>query len=128
MATIHRIAHPPGSTRPTKAKRASRSKKPVSGVSGRLLRAASSGPAKAAYIAIGTIGLAAIAVAILGPKRLERRVLNPLRSAIGPQTGKLWEQAKPVRDQLASLFHRAGMERETLASDFQSWIGHFRAR
>jgi hypothetical protein len=128
MATIHPMPHSSGSSRAIKAKRAPRPKKPAPGLGGRLLRAATSRPAKAAYIAIGTVGLAAILVAILGPKRLERQVLNPLRRAIGPQTGRLWEQAKPVRDQLASLFHRAGIERETLASDFQNWIGHFRSR
>jgi hypothetical protein len=128
MASIHRIPHQPAPSRPSKAKRTFLSKKPAPGLGNRLLRAATSGPAKAAYIAIATVGLAAIAVAILGPKRLERQILNPLRRAVGPRTGKLWDQAKPVRDQLASLFHKAGKERETLASDFQSWIGHFRAR
>lgn len=92
-----------------------------------LRRAATSKPAKAAYVALGTVGLAALAVAILGPKRLEHDVLKPLQKAVEPQAEKLWEQAKPVRDQMASLFSRAGAEREKLASDFQSWIGHFRA-
>jgi hypothetical protein len=32
-----------------------------------------------------------------------------------------------VREQLAGLLRRAGGEREKLARDFQSWIGHFRA-
>jgi len=92
-----------------------------------LRRAALSKPAKAAYVAIGTVGLAALAVAILGPKRLEREVLKPLQKAVGPQAEKLWEQAKPAREQLASLFQKAGDQREKLARDFQSWVGHFRA-
>jgi len=92
-----------------------------------LRRAATSKPAKAAYIAMGTIGLAALAVAILGPKRLEREVLRPLQKAVGPQAEKLWDQARPAREQLAGLFRRAGDEREKLVRDFQSWIGHFRA-
>jgi hypothetical protein len=92
-----------------------------------LARAAISKPARLAYVAIGTMGLAALAVAILGPRRLEREVLKPLQKAVGPQAGKLWDQAKPVRVQLASILRRAGGERERLARDFQSWIGHFRA-
>ena len=91
-----------------------------------LRRAAPSKPAKAAYIALGTMGLAALAVAILGPKRLEREVLKPLQKAVGPQAEKLWEQARPVREQMTGLFSRAGAEREKLVRDFQSWIGHFR--
>ena len=100
--------------------------KPKPGLSAVLRRAAVSKPAKAAYIAIGTMGLAALAVAILGPKRLERDVLKPLQKAVGPQAEKLWDQARPVRAQLATLFRYAGDEREKLARDFQSWIGHFR--
>ena len=92
-----------------------------------LRRAAVSKPAKAAYVAIGTMGLAALAVAILGPKRLERDVLKPLQKAVGPQAEKLWDQARPLREQMTGLFRRAGGEREKLAKDFQSWIGHFRA-
>jgi hypothetical protein len=92
-----------------------------------LLRAATSRPAKAAYVAVGTVGLAALAVAILGPKRLEQEVLKPLQKAVGPQAEKLWDQSRPVRDQLTGIFRKAGDEREKLARDFQSWIGHFRA-
>jgi NAD/NADP transhydrogenase alpha subunit len=92
-----------------------------------LRHAATSKPAKAAYVVLGTVGLAALAVAILGPKRLEREVFKPLQKAVGPQAEKLWDQARPVREQMTSLFRRAGGEREKLARDFQSWIGHFRA-
>ena len=101
--------------------------KPKHSLSTTLVRAASSRPAKAAYVAIGTVGLAALAVAILGPRRLERDVLKPLQKAVGPQAEKLWDQARPAREQLTGLFRKAGGEREKLARDFQSWIGHFRA-
>ncbi len=76
---------------------------------------------------VGTMGLAALAVAILGPKRLEREVFTPLQEAVVPQAEKLWETARPLRAQLAGLFRRAGGEREKLARDFQSWIGRFHA-
>ena len=97
------------------------------GLSTTLVRAATSRTAKAAYVVVGTMGLAALAVAILGPRRLEQEVLKPLQKAVGPQAEKIWDQAKPVREQLTGLFRRAGDEREKLARDFQSWIGHFRA-
>jgi hypothetical protein len=42
-------------------------------------RIALSRPARAAYFVLGTAGLAAIAVALVGPKRIEREVLKPLR-------------------------------------------------
>jgi hypothetical protein len=91
-------------------------------------RVALSRPARAAYFVLGTAGLAAIAVALVGPKRIEREVLKPLRGATLPQAEKLWADAKPLRDQIASLFKSAGPGgRERLVRSFQSWIGHFHA-
>lgn len=96
--------------------------------SDRLLRLAVSPPAKTAYMVIGTAGLAALAIALIGPKRLEREVLKPLRNTIEPQAEKLWADARPLRDQIAGLFHSASPTgREKLVRSFQSWIGHFHA-
>ena len=99
-----------------------------SGLSGNLLRLAASPPARAAFAIIGTIGLTAIAVALVGPKRIEREVLKPLRGAIEPQAEKLWADSKPLREQIAGLFKSATPSgRESLVRSVQSWIGHFRA-
>ena len=91
-------------------------------------RMAMSRPARTAYYIIGTAGLAALAVALVGPKRLEREVIKPLRGAIEPQAEKLWSDSKPLRDQIAGLFKSASPGgRERLVRSFQSWIGHFHA-
>ena len=93
-----------------------------------IARIATSGPARLAYVAIGTAGLAALTVALVGPKRIEREVLKPLRGAIEPQAEKLWSDSRQLRDQIANLFRRATpTSREKLARNFQSWIGHFHA-
>jgi hypothetical protein len=93
-----------------------------------LSRLALSRPARTAYVVIGTAGLAALAIALVGPKRLEREVLRPLRSAIEPQAEKLWADARPLREQIAGLFQSATPTgRERLVRSFQSWIGHFHA-
>jgi len=85
-------------------------------------------PARTAYYVIGTAGLAALAVALVGPKRLEQDVIKPLRGAIEPQAEKLWADSKPLRDQIAGLFTSASPNgRERLVRSFQSWIGHFHA-
>ena len=95
---------------------------------GNLLRLASSPPARTAFAVIGTIGLTAIAVALVGPKRIERDVIKPLRGAIEPQAEKLWADSKPLREQIAGLFKSATPTgREKLVRSFQSWIGHFHA-
>jgi hypothetical protein len=99
-----------------------------SSLSGNLLKLAASPTARAAFAVIGTIGLTAIAVALVGPKRIERDVLKPLRGAIEPQAEKLWADSKPLREQIAGLFKSATPSgRERLVRSFQSWIGHFHA-
>jgi hypothetical protein len=99
-----------------------------SSLSGRLLRLAVSRPAKTAYAVIGTAGLAALAVALIGPKRLEREVIKPLRDATLPQAEKLWSDSRHLREQIAGLFQAASPSgRERLVRSFQSWIGHFHA-
>ena len=91
-------------------------------------RIALSRPARIAYVVLGTAGLAAIAVALVGPKRIEREVIKPLRGAIEPQAEKLWAQSGPLREQIAGLFKSASPTgRERLVRSFQSWIGHFHA-
>jgi len=113
--------------RPVRAMQQVRRNAPSS-LSGNLLRLAGSPSARAALAVIGTIGLTAIAVALVGPKRIEREVLKPLRGAIEPQAEKLWADSKPLREQIAGLFKSATPSgRESLVRSFQSWIGHFHA-
>jgi hypothetical protein len=95
----------------------------------RFTRAATSPAAKIAYVAIGALGLAALAVAIFGPRRFQREILQPVRNAVSEQAEKLWSEGRPLRAQLSGLIERAASEegREKLIRSFQSWIGHFRA-
>jgi hypothetical protein len=93
-----------------------------------LTRAATSRPAQAIYVVMGAAGLTALTVALVGPKRIEKEVIRPLRDAIEPQAEKLWADSRQLRDQIASLFSRATpTNRERLVRSFQSWIGHFHA-
>jgi len=101
---------------------------PRRSLSATVSRIATSPQARAAYVTIGALGLTAIAVALVGPKRIEKDVIKPLRNAIEPQAEKLWADAKPLRDQIAGLFKSAPPSgRERLVRNFQSWIGHFHA-
>jgi NAD/NADP transhydrogenase alpha subunit len=98
-------------------------------LSKRVYRAATSPAAKAAYVAAGSVGLAALAIAIFGPRRFQRVVVQPVRSAVSDQAERLWNDAQPLRNQLGGLIERTTNEagREKLVRSFQSWIGHFRA-
>ena len=75
------------------------------------------------------VGLAGLAIAIFGPRRFQRVVVQPVRTAVSDQAEKLWGEAQPLRAQLSGLIQRATSEagREKLVRSFQSWIGHFRA-
>jgi hypothetical protein len=93
------------------------------------MRAATSPAAKAAYTVVGSIGLAALAIAIFGPKRFERQVLKPVQSKVSDQAAQLWNDSKPLREQIGRLFERVQSQsgREKLIRSFQGWMGHFRA-
>jgi NAD/NADP transhydrogenase alpha subunit len=95
----------------------------------RIYRAATSPAAKIAYVTIGTVGLAALAIAAFGPRRFQREIVQPMRNAMSDQAEKLWSEARPLRAQLTGLIESAASEsgREKLIRSFQSWIGHFRA-
>ena len=91
-------------------------------------KSAFSPAARAAIVLIGTAGLVALAVAIVGPKRIQRQVLEPLRDTVEPRAEKAWADMRPLRDQIAVLLKKASPEgRKAMARSFQSWIGHFRA-
>ena len=110
---------------PSRAHRAAPARTSLAAVAA---RAAFSAPARAAYLLLGTVGVAALMVAVVGPRRIEKRVLQPLAAAIEPRTEALWAESKPLRAEIAALFRRAAPQaRENLARHFQSWIGHFRA-
>ena len=93
-----------------------------------LMKLAATRQARMAFATIGTIGLTALAVALVGPKRIEQDVIKPLRGKLEPQAEKLWADSKPLRDQIAGLFQSAGPSgRDRLVRSFQSWVGHFHA-
>jgi NAD/NADP transhydrogenase alpha subunit len=94
-----------------------------------LIQAATSPTARAVYIAVGAVGLAALGVAIFGPKRFNRQIVQPVRTAVGDQAERMWTESRGLRDQLAGVIDRVQSEsgREKLVKSFQSWVGHFRA-
>jgi hypothetical protein len=94
-----------------------------------LVRVATGPAAKTAYVALGAVGLAALGIAIFGPRRFNRQIVQPVRSAVGDQAERIWSESRGLREQIGKLFERAQSDagRDKLARSFQSWIGHFRA-
>jgi hypothetical protein len=93
------------------------------------VRAATGRTAKATYAVVGAMGLAALAIAIFGPRRFQREILNPVQSRISDQTSQLWADSQPLREQIARMFDgvKSQSGRDKLVRSFQSWIGHFKA-
>ena len=101
---------------------------PNSSVETSLIRFATGRPARIFYLVVGTAGVIALTVALVGPKRIERTVYKPLRDAVEPRAEKLWADTSPIREQIAALFEKASPSgRARLASSLQSWIGRFSA-
>lgn len=94
-----------------------------------LIQAATGSAAKALYVTIGVAGLAALGIAIFGPRRFNRQIVQPVKSAVGDQAERIWSDSRGLRDQIGKLFDRAQSEsgRDKLVKSFQSWVGHFRA-
>ena len=96
---------------------------------GSVLRLASPPTVKAALVVVGALGLAVLALAMVGPKRVRRKTLQPIGDALETHFEKAWDEVRPIRDQIAALFEQAGPEsRKEMARKLQSWIGHFRAK
>jgi len=95
----------------------------------RLARVAASPQARAVFVGVGTVGLAALGIALFGPKRFNNQIVQPVRQAMGEQAERLWDDSKPLREEIGKLVDRAQNEasRADLVRSFQSWIGHFRA-
>jgi len=79
-------------------RRAHRTRKPAEHASlGRLI---ANPLVKAGLVVIGTVGLAAVVAALVGPKRMNRQVYTPLRDTIEPQVDRLAAQAGTLQDQI----------------------------
>lgn len=93
-----------------------------------LIAIATSRPARIFYVVVGAAGLIALAVALVEPKRIERKVYRPLVDAVEPRASKLWADTGPVREQIAALLENVSPRgRARLVSSLQSWIGRFTA-
>ncbi len=101
---------------------------PSERASKRVRRIVSNPVARAAFLVIGTIGLVALAASVVSPKRARRKAIEPIGDAVEAHFAKAWDEVRPIRDQIAALFEKAGPgARKKLARHLQSWIGHFRA-
>lgn len=86
-------------------------------------------PLRTVALVVGATGLAALIMAVAGPRRLRVAALAPVRDAVSDQAERLWQESRPLRAQLGRLIQETTSEngREKLVRSLQSWVGHFKA-
>ena len=91
---------------------------------------------RTAIVVAGVAGLAALAVAILGQRRvredfvrrLESVSWEPVTSAIAPQADRIWAETRPWRDQVTRLLSTINTDevRELVARRLSQWMERLR--
>ncbi len=91
---------------------------------------------RTAIVVAGVAGLAALAVAILGQRkvrddfvrRLEAVSWEPLTAAVAPQADRIWADTRPWRDQVTRLLSSINTEevRDLVAQRLSQWMERFR--
>jgi hypothetical protein len=87
-------------------------------------------------IVVGITGLAALGVALFGPRRFNEQVIKPisaatlvpLAAAVTPQADRVWAETRPWRDQVARVLASINTEdvRAALAERLSHWVERFR--
>jgi len=93
-------------------------------------------PIRTLAITVGVAGLAALAIALVGPRRLRddfvrpisAAALVPLAAAVSPQADRVWAETRPWRDQVARVLSSVNTEevRDLIAQRLTQWIDRFR--
>jgi len=93
-------------------------------------------PVRTIAVIVGVAGLAALGVALLGPRRfrddfvrpISAATLVPLAAAVAPQADKVWAETRPWRDQVARVLSSINTEdvRDLIAQRLTQWVDRFR--
>ncbi len=93
-------------------------------------------PVRTIAIVVGIAGLAALAAALLGSRRLRDEyvqplsaaTLVPLAAAVAPQADRVWAEIRPWRDQVSRILASVNTRdvREALADRLSDWLARFR--
>jgi len=91
---------------------------------------------RTAAIAVGIVGLAALAVALAGPRRVRDELLAPmsnatwvpLTAAVTPQAERAWAETRPWRDRLSNILASINTDevRGLLADRLSHWFDRIR--
>ncbi len=93
-------------------------------------------PVRTIAIVVGVAGLAALGVALFGPRRfrdefvrpISAATLVPLSAAVGPQADKVWAETRPWRNHVAHVLSsiNTGEVRDLIAERLSQWVDRVR--
>jgi len=91
-----------------------------------------SAPVRTIAIVIGVTGLAALGIALFGPRRFRDEIVQPisaatllpLAAAVAPQADRVWAETRPWRNQVARVLSSINTEevRDLIAQRLSKWV------
>ena len=113
-----------------------RTRKPARKPSARSRSIIASHPLRAAFVVVGVVGLAALGVALIGPRRLRDEIIRPISNAtyvpiaaaVAPQADRVWAETQAWRDRVGRILDSINTSevRELVASRLAQWVERFR--
>jgi hypothetical protein len=93
-------------------------------------------PVRTIAVTVGLVGLAALAVALIGPRRVRDEFVRPISNAtwvpvstaVTSQTERAWAETRPLRDRLGNVLSAINTEevRNLIAGRLSQWAERFR--
>lgn len=88
-----------------------------------------------AAVSAGVVGLAALGIALFGPRRfrdeilipINRSAVTPLIAAATPPAERAWDEIRPLRDRLGRLLAAINTDevRQAFAQRLADWFGRY---
>ena len=93
-------------------------------------------PLRTAFVVVGVVGLAALGVALIGPRRFRDEIIRPIGSAayvpiaaaVAPQADRVWAETQAWRDRVGRILDSVNTAevRELVAGRLAQWVERFR--
>ena len=93
-------------------------------------------PLRTAFVVVGVVGLAALGVALFGPRRFRDDVIRPITSAtyvpiaaaVAPQADRVWAETRAWRDRVGRILESINTSevRDLVAGRLAQWVERFR--
>ena len=93
-------------------------------------------PVRTVFVVAGVIGLAALGIALFGPRRFRDEVIRPigalayepLAAAVTPQADRAWAETRAWRDRVGRILESINTAevRDQVAARLSNWIERFR--